>query len=86
MFNVDIMNINAKNGFQAMFVSSADARDRLIKKFKVYVDAGYDPNDVIDRVLKETGINEDDLLDEDVDILNRTIEDYLIRRKSNGLY
>jgi len=85
MFNVDFMNLDPGNGFQSMAISSAAARDRLIKEFRKYIDKGYDPNVVISKVLRELDINEDDLLDEDVRILNKNIEDYY-RRKHNGLY
>lgn len=76
MFSVEPINLSHYNGFHTMIMQSSEDKTRLIAAFKRYIDMGYNPNDVIDRVFRETHVNESDLLDEDVKTINRTIEKY----------
>lgn len=80
MFRVEPIDLSHQDGFHTMIMQSAEYRDQLIPAFKRYVDMGYNPNDVIDKVFSELSINENDLIDSDVAAINRTIEDYYKRR------
>ena len=82
MFSVKPFEFGGEtNGFQILVMQSAEDRDRLIAAFERYVDAGYNPNDIIDRVFEEEGIEEKDLLDSDIAILNKRISEYYNKRR-----
>lgn len=63
------------NGLEAFIMQSAENVDTVVKDFKRAIEAGYDPNSVIDEVLAHHRLTEKDFTSSDIKKLNRQVEE-----------
>ena len=71
-----IMNVDfaSNNGFTNMLKQSERDTDIIIKDFQRMFAPGMDPGAVLHDILDRRDISEDDLMDSDIDRLNRRVE------------
>ena len=65
---------NRLNGMELMIMESSAKADNVIKDFEKVLQAGMDPNQVIDKVLKDRHYSETDFTDMDINRINRKVE------------
>lgn len=62
------------NGAEVMIMESSMKADNVIHDFEQALAAGMDPNQVIDKVLKDRHYSESDFTDVDINRINRKVE------------
>lgn len=62
------------NGMEVMILESHKKADDVIKDFESVLQAGMDPNQVIDKVLQDRHYSEHDFTDMDINRINRKVE------------
>ena len=67
------------NGAEVCILDSFCKADIIIKDLKLAVDAGYDPNEIIDNIMEQRHLSYSDLSDVDRLKIKYEIEDYYRR-------
>lgn len=65
---------NRLNGMETMILESSHKADNVIKDFEKMLEAGMDPNQVIDKVLQDRHYSEHDFTNMDINRINRKVE------------
>lgn len=67
---------NGLNAVELQILESDRIAHRLLTEIKRYIDMGYNPNDIIDKVCRDYSISMSDLLPKDFSYVVSEIEDY----------
>lgn len=67
---------NGLNATELQILESDRIAHRLLTEIKRYIDMGYNPNDIIDKVYRDYSVSMYDLLPKDFSYVVSEIEDY----------